>query len=89
MSVWSPEVIIDNTVAIPVDGSAVTQPVSAVALPLPTGRRHQCSGSCPHQTIRHSTGRRIGPHPTHFSHHAPPPYRSSDKRGCSCAYETV
>lgn len=35
MSVFTSEVVVDNTVLV--DGSAVTQPVSAVSLPLPTG----------------------------------------------------
>lgn len=35
MSVFSSEVIVDNTVLV--DGSAVTQPVSAASLPLPSG----------------------------------------------------
>jgi hypothetical protein len=36
MAVYSTDVTIDN-VPLPVDGSGVTQPVSAVSLPLPTG----------------------------------------------------
>ncbi len=35
MSVFSPEVVVENTVLV--DGSAVTQPISATTLPLPTG----------------------------------------------------
>jgi hypothetical protein len=41
MSIFSPEVIVDNTVLV--DGSAVTQPVSAASLPLPSGAATEAS----------------------------------------------
>lgn len=42
MSVFTQDVVVDNTVLV--DGSGVTQPVSAVSLPLPTNASQETGG---------------------------------------------